>query len=230
MLGNWWMGWYGAYQFLSIKKGNSMKRILMMLSICLSLSALEQSEIPLYGRLSPRNMRYSTFQHAMQLMQERNVRVLVETGCARLQGQEAFYGDGASSVIFGHWASLHNAHLYSVDISAKNIANAQDLTKAYAPYISFTVHDSVEYLRAFDQQIDFLYLDSFDFEASDPEPSQLHHLKEIQVAYDKLAPNAIVMIDDCALPHGGKGKYAIQFLVERGWHIVAKKYQVILSR
>lgn len=209
-----------------------MKRIMMMLAATalLQLQALDSSEIPLYGRLSSRNMRYSTFQQAMQLMQERNARVLVETGCARLQGQEAFYGDGASSVIFGHWASLHGAQLYSVDISEKNIINARDLTKNYAAFIHFTVSDSVAYLQEFDQQIDFLYLDSFDFEASDPEPSQLHHLKEIQVAYDKLAWNAIVMIDDCALPHGGKGKYAIQFLLERGWHIVAKKYQVILSR
>ncbi len=207
-----------------------MKRIALMLLCIIHLQAQDSSVIPLHNRLSSRNMRYATFQHAMQLMEERNARVLVETGCARLQGQEAFYGDGASTVIFGHWAFLHNAHLYSVDISEKNVENARQLAAEYLSAISLSVNDSVAYLKAFDKQIDFLYLDSFDFEVENPEASQLHHLKEIQAAYDKLAPHAIVMIDDCALPHGGKGKYIIQYLLEKGWKIVAQKYQVIMTR
>lgn len=53
------------------------------------------------------------------------------------------------------------------------------------------------------------YLDSFDFDISNPLPSQKHHLKEIEAAYDKLTDNSVVMIDDCDLPGGGKGKGVI---------------------
>jgi hypothetical protein len=88
--------------------------------------------------------------------------------------------------------------------------------------------DSVNFLKNFDRQIDFLYLDSYDFEKNNPSPSQQHHLREIEAAYDKLTPQSIVMIDDCDLAHGGKGKLVIAYLLDKGWSIYAQDYQVIL--
>jgi hypothetical protein len=76
--------------------------------------------------------------------------------------------------------------------------------------------------------IDFLYLDSYDYEWNNPSPSQEHHLREIQAAFPRLHENSVVMIDDCALPQGGKGKLAIEYLKERGWKILLEQYQTIL--
>ena len=202
---------------------------LFLLCATITLNAFDNFA-PLTSRLHPVNMRFSTFYLVLHMMHERNAKVLVETGCMRLQGKIAYTGDGGSTIIFGHWAQLHNAQLYTVDISDNNIHNAQELTKSYHENIHFFVSDSVQFLASFDKQIDFLYLDSFDFEENNPLPSQEHHLKEIQAAYDKLSPHAIIMIDDCALPHGGKGKLAIQFLLSKGWRIIAKHYQVVLIR
>ncbi len=207
-----------------------MKRIALSLSILtITANAVDNLE-PLKKHLHPRDMRFPTYQRALELMEERNVKTIVETGCTRLQGRIAFTGDGGSTVILGSWARDHDAHVYTVDISQKNIENAQLLTEPIKSHITYTVLDSVAYLEQFDKQIDFLYLDSFDFEADNPVSSQEHHLKEIEVAYEKLSDNAIILIDDCALPHGGKGKLAIEFLLNKGWKIERKHYQVLLIK
>jgi hypothetical protein len=104
------------------------------------------------------------------------------------------------------------------------------MVQPYMDHITFVESDSVQFLKEFDKEIDFLYLDSFDYEKENPLPSQEHHLKEIQVVYNKLKPESIVMIDDCDLPGGGKGRLAIDFLTARGWKVVFKSYQVILIR
>lgn len=83
----------------------------------------------------------------------------------------------------------------------------------YEKNVHLVVDDSIEFLRNFDKIIDFLYLDSYDFEANNPVSSQMHHLHEIEVAYNKLAPNAVVMIDDCGLSHGGR--LAINYLLNK---------------
>ena len=76
--------------------------------------------------------------------------------------------------------------------------------------------------------IDFLYLDSFDFELHNPSPSQEHHLKEIIAVAPRLRKSTIIMVDDCDLPYGGKGKLVIKWLKERGWVEHKSGYQVIL--
>jgi hypothetical protein len=55
-------------------------------------------------------------------------------------------------------------------------------------------------------------------------------LKEIEAAYSKLTDQSVVMIDDCQLPQGGKGKLIIDFLIKRGWKKVFDGYQVIMVK
>jgi hypothetical protein len=85
-------------------------------------------------------------------------------------------------------------------------------------------------LRTFPSQIDLLYLDSYDYDENNPGPPQEHNLNEVIAAYDKLTDNSIVMIDDCNIPGGGKGKLAIQYLQDRGWRLYTNKHQVILLK
>ncbi len=183
----------------------------------------------LEGRLRSTDKRYATLKKALQLMEERNVKTIVETGTAR-DGDRNFEGDGGSTILFGEWASQHGASLFSIDINEQAIQEAKQAAYAFKDHILFMPMDSVQALTAFPRTIDFLYLDSFDFDFSNPLPSQQHHLKEIEAAYDKLTSNSIVMIDDCKLPHGGKGKEVISFLQKRGWKILEDGYQVIMTK
>lgn len=172
--------------------------------------------------------RRRTFTKAINLINERNVKTIVETGTAR-GGNMAYDGDGGFTIIFGYWSQLHNAELFSIDINPKAVERAHSVVDKFGSVVHLIVDDSVHFLQNFNKQIDFLYLDSYDFEKNNPTPSQLHHLHEIEAAYDKLTPQSIVMIDDCGLPHGGKGKLVIEYLLNKGWSVYAQDYQVILT-
>jgi hypothetical protein len=90
----------------------------------------------------------------------------------------------------------------------------------------------MEFLKNFDRQVDFLYLDSYDY-SDDPEvqvKSQEHHLGEFKAIEDRLHGNTIVLIDDCRLPNGGKGKMAVKYMLENNWKILIDAYQILLVR
>lgn len=159
-------------------------------------------------------------------MEERQVKVIVETGTAR-NGIHNFVGDGGSTIIFNDWVKNHpGASFYSVDNNPGAIQEAKNAI-GKNPSTHLVCNDSIEFLAQFGQDIDFLYLDSYDFEFWNPTPSQEHHLKEIIAALPYLTSNTVIMIDDCDLPHGGKGGLVIPFLLEQGWSIYAESYQVI---
>jgi len=163
-------------------------------------------------------------------MEERNLKTLVETGTSR-EGDRFCAGDGCSTLLFADWAKDHGAHLYSIDISSRNLENAQTAILnhvRHTHHVHFICSDSVSYLSHFNKPIDFLYLDSFDYEIDDPLPSQTHHLHEIEAAFPFLTETSVVMIDDFDLPNGGKGKLAIDYLLMRDWKILSDEYQVIL--
>jgi len=200
---------------------------LLIAFLLINFSLIAQQEF-LEGRISKKNIRYKTFKKALKLMEKRGCRTIIETGTAR-NGKDDF-ADGGSTIIFADWSSKNDALLYSVDIDAQNLENAQMAVTEYMPNVILVQSDSVEFLKNFQEQIDFLYLDSFDLDPKNPKPSQKHHLNEIKAAYSKLSPNCVVMIDDCNYSLTGKGKYVIKFLLKRNWKIVANKYQVILTR
>lgn len=217
------------------KQGRTMTKniihfFLIIFFICFSmLNAQSSSQKYLDNRIVLGDKRYPSFLLALELLEKVNAKTLVETGTAR-NGDKNFWGDGGSTILFGEWAYRNEAILHSVDIAKWAIENAQAATIKYAPSIHFTCGDSITFLKNFDQPIDFLYLDSFDFDEHNPKPSQEHHLKEIIAAYPLLHENSIVMVDDCDLPFGGKGLLIIEFLLENGWTIVYQGYQTILMR
>ena len=208
------------YQFISF----------FLLVFCLNLHAgYSDSDPILQDKLKVTDIRYDTFRYALQLLNQKSSPVIVETGTSR-KGRKGCHEDGCSTIIFADWVKHHHGEFYSVDISPKYIENAKKGLGELNPFVQIVCSDSVAFLKTFNKTIDFIYLDSYDFKASDPDPSQAHHLYEILAAYPHLADDCIVMIDDCDLPHGGKGKLVIEFLLDQGWHILAKSYQVILSR
>lgn len=190
---------------------------------------IKSSEDYLKSRISQDNGRYNSFIIALDLMKERGASCIVETGTARY-GDRNFSGDGGSTIIFGDWAHQNHADFFTVDIDQGAIGNAKNASIQYNENIRFVCSDSIQYLRNFDRPIDFLYLDSFDLDVDNPTPSQKHHLREIEVAFDKLHDRSIVMIDDCGFSHRGKGGMVIDFLTEKGWEIFYNGAQVILVK
>jgi hypothetical protein len=183
----------------------------------------------LRGKLPKGDKRYNTFLQAFQLMEDRDIKIIVETGTAR-DGKMNFKGDGGSTILFSEWVSFHpDSHLYSVDINKQNLAEAEKAI-VNKNTVTFVHEDAIHFLKNFKETIDFLYLDSCDYDYRAPHLSQQHHLKEIEAAYNKLSRHAIVMIDDCALPYGGKGKLVIEYLKSRGWKKAIDAYQVIMTR
>jgi len=176
--------------------------------------------------------RRNTLRDTLRLLDQRGARSLVETGTAR-GGLNNSKGDGASTVVFGLWASQNNAHLHSVDIDPSGIEESGNAVEAMglSDYVTLVTSDSVEFLEKYDKPVDFLYLDSYDYHKTDlaiQAASQAHHLQEIEAIVDQLHYDSVILIDDCGQPNGGKGKLAIEFLSTRGWRIYKADYQVII--
>ena len=170
----------------------------------------------------------------MKLLGERKAKILIETGVAR-QGLRNTKYDGASTIVFGLWARQNQAILHSVDIDPAAVEESRkevdknELDK----FVNLNISDSVAFLDQFKDQVDFIYLDSYDYPKRDKEvqmASQEHHLKEIKAIEEKLHDKSLILIDDCDKPGGGKGKLVISYLKGLGWKIVYNGYQVLMSR
>lgn len=200
---------------------------LLGISHCLPARAVTISEL-LENYIPTSNGRYKTVQKALELMLIHGHRNIVETGTAR-GGKSGCGGDGCSTVIFSHFAQLNRGMtVESVDISRDNVEASWNAVKDFGT-ARVICQDSVQFLKHYPGKIDFLYLDSYDFDFNNPGPSQEHHLKEIIVAYQKLHDKSVVMVDDCSLPHGGKCALVKLFLSELGWKVVMEGYQVIMA-
>jgi hypothetical protein len=178
--------------------------------------------------------RRDTFRCVLRMLSESQAKVLVETGTAR-EGLAGAKSNGASTVVFGRWAMENDAILHSVDISCDSIAasraevSKQNLVSA----VRFYQQDSIEFLSEFRDPVDFLYLDSYDYDKLDTavqKASQEHHLAEFKAIESCLHDKTLVLIDDCDLPNGGKGKLVIDYMLDSGWETVMEAYQVILAR
>ncbi|MEL6973797.1 MAG: class I SAM-dependent methyltransferase [Bacteroidota bacterium] len=177
--------------------------------------------------------RRDTFRQTMDLMRSTQAKTIVETGTSR-EGLKGAKSNGAATIVFGKWAKENGAFVHSVDISEASVARAQEevTRQNLDDYVQLHLSDSLVFLKNFESQVDLLYLDSYDY-SSDPEvqrKSQEHHLAEFKNIENKLHDKSIVLIDDCDLPNGGKGKLVIDYMLNNGWKIVTEAYQVLLVR
>lgn len=178
--------------------------------------------------------RRDTFRKALELLQKINAKVIVETGTSR-DGLRGAKSNGAATIVFGKWAKQNNAIVHSVDISEKSIQVSQGEVKRQGLEGSVRLHlsDSVAFLKKFTEPVDFLYLDSYDYSDTDLEiqrKSQLHHLEEFKAIEHRLHENTIVLIDDCDLPNGGKGKMVVEYMLGKDWKICMGQYQIMLIK
>ncbi|MBW1868962.1 MAG: class I SAM-dependent methyltransferase [Deltaproteobacteria bacterium] len=137
--------------------------------------------------------RLHSMRKAVELLDQSPPKVMVETGC---QWSDLLHAHGMSTCILGALAEKHDAILYTIDISMEHIEICRAYSEEYSEYIRYIHGDSLEVLEDFDQEIDFLYLDSFDFSPGFEETSRLHQLNEITSAYPKLSSQSAVLLDD----------------------------------
>ena len=166
-------------------------------------------------------------------MKKTKAKTIVETGTSR-EGLRGAKSNGAATIIFGKWAKENNAFVHSVDINEESVKNSQEEVdrQNLQEFVQIHHSDSLDFLNDFNETVDVLYLDSYDY-SNDPEvqkKSQQHHLEEFQRIEDQLHDDSIVLIDDCDLPNGGKGKLVIAYMLDRGWKILVESYQVLLVR
>ena len=175
----------------------------------------------------PKNVRFKSFEFALQEAENRNHKLLVETGTARGRKKKYFFWykenwtDGMSSMIFSDYAKYIKGHLYTCDIDEQNIKNAKKFTKKNKPFITFIKDDSVNFLKNFKQKIDFLYLDSLDGHL--PNASD-HQLNEIKNSINLLTNNSLVLLDD----KGSKTNLSSQFLLKNNYKIINETDQQLL--
>ena len=193
--------------------------------------------------------KFHSFRISLNLFHQRKGRIIVETGCQR---EVADWGAGQTTKIFGEYVSKYDAFLYTVDINLENLKIAEQISGNNN--IEYVNMDSVEFLKNFTQNIDLLYLDSFDFplhelfarfgedmfKMSFTEvvsksqdillPCQIHCLNELVSAEDKLHENSILLIDDNSQVGGGKPRLARDWLFSNGWEMIMDWEQTLWHR
>jgi predicted O-methyltransferase YrrM len=177
--------------------------------------------------------RRGTFLKVLELIEKTKAKLIIETGTSR-EGLHGAKSNGAATIVFGKWAKQNKAFLHSVDISEKSVAASQNEVDRQELNSSVKIHlsDSIAFLENFKERVDFLYLDSYDY-SDDIEvqtKSQIHHLKEFKAIEDQLHDNSIVLIDDCDLPNGGKGKLVVEYMIKQDWKVLINAYQILLVR
>ena len=177
---------------------------------------------------NPKNIRFKSFEFALQEANRRNHKILVETGVARGKIKFIFFRkinwlDGMSTLLFSDYANFINGHVYSCDIDEKNINNAKKFTRKNSNFITFIRDDSLNFLKNFEKKIDFLYLDSLDGQFSN---ASEHQLNEIKFAVKNLHEKSLVLLDDKGL----KTNLSIEYMINNNFKIINEtKEQVLLS-
>lgn len=157
--------------------------------------------------------RAATFRAVLREATHSKVQTIVETGCTRKEGN--WDGDGQSTVILSEFAKWVRGSFYTVDLDNE----AVELARKLCPSAGVNCGDSVEFLSKFKDQIDLLYLDSFDLDMSNFHAAALHCMFEFCAALPKLHAGSIVFIDDSPMTDmviSGKGKYVAQYLKQLG--------------
>ena len=193
--------------------------------------------------------RLHTFKIALNLLNQRGGKVIVETGCQRERDN---WNDGQSTRVFADYARKHDTHLYTVDIKREYVELAEEIVGNES--VTYTTMDSIKYIGDFKKNIDLLYLDSVDVPM--PEmlkiqersigdirdlsvdeaverfgdlllPAQTHCLNEIKAALPNLHRDSIILIDDNWIPGGGKPRLAREWLFDNDWELLMDWQQTL---
>jgi len=174
--------------------------------------------------------------------------VIVEIGCNRSPLSYSLYEESEKRNLDldGHSTAYlldTGTDFTSVDINEShcNIAR-RDLQKLFPERKNWRLlcMDGIEYLRNVSMPISFLFLDAWDLDSVD---SAQQHLEALKAALPKMSAKSLVLIDDTDLDFipekkhfvwacgtSGKGRLAIPYALEAGYHVVYSGRQTLLAR
>ena len=184
---------------------------------------------PLNTRLPRIDKRYPTLRQTLTLLQARGAKTLVEIGTYRGKNTPCAQ-EGCSTLIFGKWAKMYGGVLYTVDTDAAAIESGKNACSCISKNVIWVLSDGALFLQNFNRPIDFLYIDSSDFDPQRPEISQLQALREVEAAYPHLTQDSVILVDDVGFEKGGRSLLVVPYLQERGWKVLMSGYQMILVR
>lgn len=172
--------------------------------------------------------RFPTFRAALNLLYQQSGHRIVETGTVR---RVRDYSAGYSTFVFGQFAQRYGGKITTIDIDPKNINTCKRVTADYAEWIEYVVDDSLQALARIQDNIDLLYLDSFDTpRRGDASAAQLHNLKEFKIVEPRLHEKSIVLLDDNDFSNGGKTRMTKQYLQEQEWRLLLDMKQSLWVR
>lgn len=179
------------------------------------------------SRLSMRSDGFSTIFELLERKISSNRPLIIETGSLRQPGN--WEGDGQSTYLFNLFAQYYNGIVYSVDIDPICSKNCTDLNLNNV--ISVT-SDSIKFLSLLPnaEEIDLLYLDSYDLDFNNPEPSATHHLEELTQVFSYLTSGTVIAVDDNIIRDGikiGKGYLVEEYLSKKNCILVYDGYQKV---
>lgn len=171
-----------------------------------------------YERLGQRE---EAFRYIGQHLPEKPV--IVETGTVRDVGNWA--GDGQSTIVWDYFAELLDGIVYTIDINETGVRIVEELGLERTVAVQ---GDSLDMIPKIKTPIDFLYLDSYDIDWNNPEPSAEHHLQELLAALPMLKDEALIAVDDNRAD-SGKGFKVAQHLETLGAVEVVSGYVRVWS-
>jgi len=179
--------------------------------------------------------RFETMKKALELLHEREGKVIIETGTTRMKDD---WGAGMSTFVFGSYCKEFGGHITTVDISFQNMSVCREVTKDFTNEITYIISDSLLFLTLFQETIDLLYLDSVDCpieiltekDQIDLMFAQNHQLNEAKIALPKVSEKGLILLDDNQFSFGGKTALTKVYLKEQGWKELLGSQQSLWSK
>ena len=169
-------------------------------------------------------------QVASRLVRDFGLKAIVEIGSMRepmrhtlTEFDPVCCNDGHSTL---HWAAT-GAEVDTVDINPSSAVILKCYAREY-PNLHAHTGDGIAFLRAFDGDIDFLFLDAWD--AIPGSDHAERHLDAYEAALPHLAATCLVQIDDTDVLNGGKGRLLIPHMLRDGFTLITWGRQAILAR
>jgi hypothetical protein len=162
--------------------------------------------------------------------------IMVEIGQTR--NYYNWNGDGYSTPLFSWYISQRpDGQFYSIDISdnSKIYEGIFGIWGIRKDRINILQQDGIKFLQEFENKIDFLYLDAWDYHKTNIEMqtiSETMHLEAFKIAELKLNENALILIDDILDQETliGKGKLLIPYMIDNGYELIHKGYQFLFKK
>lgn len=182
-----------------------------------------------FASVAPRlRRREPTFQALFEYLDKlADPLLIVETGSVR--EPDNWEGDGQSTLLLDRYVQERpGARVYTVDINPVTAAKCATLVSAR---VSVQCGDSIAFLHRL-TNLDWtaysrcFYLDAFDVDWANPQPSAAHHLKELVAIAPLLQADSLVVVDDSPREIQGKGYLVKEYADAIGATTLFHDYQL----